>query len=486
MSQYLKKFIAIIVLLCVFVSMNILSIIALTFSNEGYRGYNTSEWHHRYINTQEAWDLLDTYVPNNEPVKIAAVDCGCDPNNSDIQANLDEEHNVAIKPDGTFVNARTLYPGIDYPKSYHGTVLAAVVGAESNNNYGVAGVASGNKNNLIKIMSINVQTDNIHGFVNSKKKKRNTTTDNIIKGMQYAAKHGARVILMCLGHDETYKDSNNKKFNFKKIQKAIEDILDENKNIIMIASAGNNGNEKTWYMGDYKRVVSVINSSNFTNIYSKSTKTPSSNYGKKKSICAPGNNIYSWDLSHPEPSSHGGTTTASAVAAGVAAMTIYANPKLNGEDVKKILCDGAIDLYKEGFDKYTAYGNVNAYNSVLLALQKQGLAIGEKLKKEVIDADMVPVNISSKVSGKNITLKWNKSDSALGNINQYRVYVKTSSNGKFSKVKTLSAGTTKYIYKASKTNTTYQFKIKPYGTSYDGKMLIPEDNGDSSIIKVRL
>lgn len=466
--------IAILTLYCI--PINVFAIGSDGYSNDEYSTNPKKSWHHGYIDTQAAWDLLDKYVPNNKKIVIASVDSGCNVTLSDLVGNLDTKNCVKID-NGQIISYQYM------PKFTHGTVLASVIAATSNNYTGVAGVAAGNRNNIAKLMCINVSTETMDYFVYGK--RRDTTTQNIIDGLNYAADHGARVIHMCLGHDKTYKDANNDSFDYDKIQNEISKILDAHPEIIMIASAGNKNSTKTWYVSDFDGVVSVINSSKFTNIYDKSTKYKTSNYGMNKTICAPGNGV-SAENTAEEVAEHGGTSTASAVAAGVAALVLYANPDLTGKQVKDVLIAGAIDLYKDGFDKYTANGNINAYNSVIEALRRTGKYNDlPEMIKSIKDENMKSVKLKASVTGKKVNFKWKKSSSSLGKINQYKLYVSKSKDGEYKKVKTINSNKTKYTY-TSKKKGTYYFKIRPCGTSKYGKRLLPADDGNSNIIKVKI
>lgn len=441
-------------------------------------GYGLNSWHHKYINTKDAWNLLDKFAPNNKPVLVASIDTGVNLRSDsevyyDMKPNLDLDNCVKISADGSAVK----YVG-KKPKHNHGTSSALIIGSSSNNYDELVGVAAGNRNNIVRLMCINVSTEIRNDYC--KNRVRDTTPENIIAGMNYAVEHGARIIHMCLGHNKNYKDAYGRKFDVKKIQKAIDNIVENHPNVIIIASAGNKNSTKTWYMGDYKGVCSIINSSHYTNIYSKNTKASSSNFGKDKEFSAPGKGIAGLNNKN-----YGGTSAASAVAAGVAALIIYANPKLSSSQVRQIMSSTAIDLYKDGFDIYTGSGNLNAYNGVIKALNLAGNTdLPSIIKRKFVDMD--PIKLSGKKEGKAIKLKWSKAKTTAGHLNQYRIYVKTRIDGTYRQLTIKKASETSYTYKPKELKKVYYFKVKPFGTTYDGKSFtISDDDSEKNVVEIK-
>ena len=120
----------------------------------------------------------------------------------------------------------------------------------------------------------------------------------------------------------------------------------------------------TAYPGDYDACLSVINlgGSDFSSRYSSSNynapdvteTTPNAT----KDIGAPGTMIYS---TVPDGySTMTGTSMASPMVAGVAALCFAADPSLSPDDVIGVLEGTATDLGAEGWDEETGYGRVDA------------------------------------------------------------------------------------------------------------------------------
>jgi subtilisin family serine protease len=104
---------------------------------------------------------------------IAVVDTGVDLNHPDLNANLVQGVNK--------VTGETCDPG-PQDLNGHGTHVAGIAAAQTNNGIGVAGTAP-----LAKIMPVRVLD-----------KDGNGSTDDIAAGIRYAADHGAQVINLSL------------------------------------------------------------------------------------------------------------------------------------------------------------------------------------------------------------------------------------------------------------------------------------------------
>ncbi len=101
------------------------------------------------------------------------------------------------------------------------------------------------------------------------------STLDVIQGIQYAVAQGAQVINMSFGSETASEILN----------EVLEDAAD--KGVILIASAGNEGRENLLYPASHKDVLSV------GSIDDKNKKSAFSNYAKKLTLVAPGENIQS-------------------------------------------------------------------------------------------------------------------------------------------------------------------------------------------------
>ena len=113
-------------------------------------------------------------------------------------------------------------------------------------------------------------------------------------------------------------------------------------------------------------------------------QSPYSQYGNGIDFVAPSNGgslgITTTDVAAPSgynPAGNyndnfGGTSSATPLAAGIAALMLSANGNLTAEDVRTMMRDSADDMETPGFDIYTGYGRVNAYAAVSAALASVG------------------------------------------------------------------------------------------------------------------
>ena len=96
-----------------------------------------------------------------------------------------------------------------------------------------------------------------------------------------------------------------------------------------------------------------------------------SNYGAQLDISAPGVHMYSTDIHGANGYASGdyyynfnGTSSATPVVSGVAALVLGYCPCLRASEVEDRLKSTADDLLTAGWDQYTGYGRVNASKSL--------------------------------------------------------------------------------------------------------------------------
>lgn len=435
--------------------------------NDTYRG---KQWNLDYINAEEAWDYISTRSnTSDEPIKIATLDTRI-LDREDLEINIDRDNCV----DAT----QSDYPRYtnEHPTpSSHGTSVAGTLAADAGNNTGTAGVASGRNNNLIQLMGINVfrNADNYQT-------QASATTADIVSGLEYATSDNvnAKVINMALGHTRNQQDEGGN-HDDKVLEEAIKAA---SKKAVLIATAGNDHTQSEWLPSDFEDVISVINTVEYKDAWSKDCKAKGSNYGSKKDISAPGSNIW-----HPKGSSgyvsSSGTSLAAPHVSGVAAMILYVNPTLNPEQVRNILLGTTTDLYTEGYDIYTGYGNVDAYAAVKTA----GDAMDNPSAIPNPDRDRdseIPVKLA-KPSGleatnsemEQITIKWNK----VSDATRYSIYrSENGASGTYKNLATITNGTS-YVDNAATYSKTYHYKIRAYGTSSEThKKICSEDSSTVS------
>src|SRR5579885_1828538 len=273
------------------------------------------EWHLQKIQAPAAWSL----TVGSSSVVIAIVDSG-----------------VSAVPD----LAAKLLPGADLIDGgtdtsdglNHGTALAGIAGAITNNSIGVAGLAW-----LNRILPVKVYTNS-----------GTTTCSAIASGITWAADHGARVINMSFSGTSPCTGE----------QSAIDYAW--SKGAVLVAAAGNNSSSAPEYPAAYSNVLGVTATLQDDSIDSFS------DYGSWVKLSAPGCNLYTTYNSGSYAGACG-TSAAAPVVAGVAGLVMAANPALSNAQVASLIEQNADDLGAPGFDNYFGWGRVAAYRAVAAA-----------------------------------------------------------------------------------------------------------------------
>jgi thermitase len=131
-----------------------------------------------YYQKQWALPLLKTAaVAPGEDVIVAILDSGIDATHEDLSGRIAGSVNFTASPTESDVRG-------------HGTHIAGIVAANTDNNIGIAGVAAN-----VKLLNVKVAEDN--GQVWS---------STVAKGITWAVDHGARIINMSLTLPESNKD----------------------------------------------------------------------------------------------------------------------------------------------------------------------------------------------------------------------------------------------------------------------------------------
>ena len=178
------------------------------------------------------------------------------------------------------------------------------------------------------------------------------TTFNILKGLDWAAAQGARVI--------------NMSFAGPSDPRLREALLKANKKgIVLIAAAGNAGpNSPPLFPAADPNVIAVTATDVDDALFS------GANRGNHIAVAAPG-----VDILVPAPDGGyqftTGTSVAAAEVSGVVALLIERNPSLTPAEVRKILMDTAKDLGTKGKDRDFGAGLIDALRAVSSVKRRQ-------------------------------------------------------------------------------------------------------------------
>lgn len=271
------------------------------------------QWALPKINAPRAWDLA-----RGSGVTIAILDSGVDLDHPDLAAKIVSGYDF-INDDADADD-----------DNGHGTHVAGIAAAISNNALGVAGLAWD-----AKIMPIKVLNRSGVG-----------PTSALAHGICWAANHGADVINMSLSSP-----------NLSNTVWAAIDYANS-KDIVSIAAAGNEflkGNTVR-YPGALNNVRAVAATDN------QDAHASFSNTGVYVDIAAPGVGIISTYVRNQVPSVTilNGTSMATPLVSGLAALVLSVSPDLSPNHVMAAIHDSAVDLGDPGRDVVFGYGRIDA------------------------------------------------------------------------------------------------------------------------------
>ncbi len=350
-------------------------------------------WHLDMVDAQDAWDLLKGIV--HSKVRVAILDTGVDVDHEDLQGNLNQS--LCVDVTGERIKSQT------EDDDGHGTHVAGIIAAEANNGKGVAGVASGgsSSDSVVELFAVDVFPEKDEAY-----------TDDIIRGMEYATANGAKVINMSLGYECTQKSRED-----TLLESAVNTVTASN--VAVICAAGNDSNDVPNYPADFDACISV------TSVNKAGSLSNFSNYGSAKDIAAPGGQAGTTAgeterIASTWPDNRyagaAGTSMATPVVSGVAALLYSMNPDMTLNALKYILYETA-DSGVSDSSRYFGHGIVNAYNAIAKA---QNRVTGISLNKT--SARLLPGQVAKLVAGitpasaLNNSVTWSSSDPSVAAV----------------------------------------------------------------------
>jgi len=263
------------------------------------------QWHLTRIRAPEAWAIAD-----GTGVRIAVLDTGVDCGHPDIGAVCGETYD-AIENDSTQADG-----------DGHGTHVASTAAGATNNGQGVSGVAWG-----ATVLPVKVMDDNGDG-----------NDAWAAAGLVWAADHGADVVNMSFGGSG--------------LSRLMADALRyaRDRGVVLVASAGNSGDDSPNFPADADGVVSVGAT------LPSDERAAFSTYGHVH-LAAPGVGILAAVPGGYDAMS--GTSMASPLVAGAAGLVRRLRPGSSPDEVESVLAETAVDLGQPGRDPYFGAGRVD-------------------------------------------------------------------------------------------------------------------------------
>jgi thermitase len=356
----------------------------------------SSQWGLDNIKAPQSWDVQK----GTNEVIIAVIDSGADMNHEDLKARVVTGYNY--NGDNPTNDTTDLYG--------HGTHVAGIVGATTNNGLGVAGVTWNCRLMILKVFDANGQGDTVSILVNA---------------LAYAADNGAKVANMSLAgpsYSSTF---------YNGVQYA------HGKGCVIVAAAGNDGDTTINYPASYDNVISVAA------VDRNDLRTTYSDANAYVDVCAPGGSgsAHSSDrIFSTMPSYHvtknndgyyndydtmQGTSMASPFVAGFAGLIYSQNPSWTNTQVENLIFS-SVDHLGAGAagsrnDQY-GYGRINIYKAFNTPPPAPPTAL-----------------LSSHTRG-GVTLTWTASSTS--NLERYLIYRSLSAAGPYTLVASADAAQT--------------------------------------------
>ena len=290
--------------------------------------YYIDQWGMQKIGAPNAWDV----TLGSPSVVVAVVDTGVWWTHQDIQANMWVNPSDGTSHGYDFIDGDTNPMDNDPSGVYHGTGVAGVIAAIIDNGQDVAGTAQ------VKVMALRALGLNGQG-----------SSLNTSQAIRWAAQHGAKVINLSLGTNETFGGPTD-------IQFAIDYAW--SRGALVVAAAGNAGTGTLDYPARLPNVVSVAA------IDETGLKASFSNYGPGLDLAAPGDRILTLDGNNQVHYLRG-TSFAAPFVTGAAALLLSVDPALTNVELWNILNSTAVQ--PSGGPAYNTnygWGVVNTWNAI--------------------------------------------------------------------------------------------------------------------------
>ncbi len=412
--------------------------------------YYNNQWGPRHIHADQAWEIT-TGLPS---VKVAVIEInGFELNHPDLYYGDDTYANLSVSE---FVDYE---PNVPSPTTSHGTKVAGIIGAKTNNSVGIAGIAGGYGSEGSKIIPY-----------------RSRTASSDISAIYDAVAKGAKVINMSYSVAES--DQYNQAINYA-----------YNNGVTIVCASGNYSPELI-YPASHESTIAVgaIDSLNY--------KATFSNSGSGLDLVAPGVGI--WSTARSNDNYYGfdsGTSFAAPHITGVVALMLSINPNLTPDEIRSIM-NGTAQKIKpntylynnSGWNDSVGYGLVDAYAAVIAARDYSisGPSVVCTTPTASYTINYLPTNytVSWSVNNNNFTVlsSGNQCFITYTGTPQYEVATLTatlSRNG--TTIKTLTKQIVMHGASLNVTGWQYESDVTPDGIFPNRQFTIPANKGSMTI-----
>jgi subtilisin family serine protease len=359
-----------------------------------YLAFAKNRWHLDKINAEQAW-----LVPRQtNTIKIAVVDKAMDMDHPDLVAQWDVLYDIFAGDNNTNPPASVAN---NHASWSHGTHVAGLAGATTNNGIGIASIAYN-----VRLMGIKITNDvemNIGGVT-----APSGSMISAYEGVTWAAENGADIINMSWGGRY-----------YSQIKQEIMNYAAITKGCFLAAGAGNIGTSDKYYPAALNNVVAVaatngddkLNTQGMPPVY----VSAGSNFGDWIDVCAPGfgmtnssdqNTVYStsYDNSYMVI---GGTSMATPIVSGLAALIKSINPQLSAYSIINIIKATCVDISNLQIDNDrkngVGSGRIDAAAAANMAYQTLTQIIPDFIANKVYIEAGESINFTNLSCGNNIT-----------------------------------------------------------------------------------
>lgn len=301
--------------------------------------YVSEQW---YLNRIDYFDAME-YVRNTETVTVGILDSGINASNPDLADKVD------VNLSKSFVDNDNDPLNDTYG---HGTCVAGIIGACSNNEIGISGIC--NDINMVSLKVGNYYPE--HAYVQL--------------ALDYAEANNIDLIncsFQLAGYSQAYYEQ-------------MKDVFDVYNGFIISAAGNENTNMdntgNTYYFPlalDYENIITVAATDENDELANFDDDDPSyaSNYGiTTVDLAAPGKNIYTTSANLDEGyRSFKGTSSAAPIVTGVAALIKSIHPDISNSQLRSFILNN-VDAVNSLSGKVATSGIINV-NKILSDINKQ-------------------------------------------------------------------------------------------------------------------
>lgn len=293
--------------------------------------YYQSQWGLGNIHVSDAWGI----TTGSNTVKVGVLDSGIDSSHPDL-AN---RYNSTLSKDFTTTNS----PGVDIHG--HGTQIAGIIGAQTNNGVGVAGVCQ-----KVSLVSLKVSRYNDKGQLRA-------VWEYVADAIDYAVEKSIPILNFSYCGVNTHNSRLGVALN--------------NYKGLFVCSTTNEREDVTNYDFAHQNYIPsqtiVVAGTNVDDVlftfYDKEGKLKGSSYSATKvHLAAPGDNIWTTDVGGSYICTYG-TSMATPYVAGVAALLKSKYPAMSASAIKYYITNNVDDIPElEGM--VSTGGRLNAYKAL--------------------------------------------------------------------------------------------------------------------------